>query len=73
VRSVVEDWNIQLLFLFASQFDIAEVGPVWTEVLTALWCSVGVVLLHDSDRDFGSYAVVVAVSQKYWLLIVCDS
>jgi len=28
VRSVLEDWNIQLLFLFASQFDIAEVGPV---------------------------------------------
>jgi len=28
VRSVLEDWNIQLLFLFASQFDLAEVGPV---------------------------------------------
>jgi len=28
VRSILEDWNIQLLFLFASQFDIAEVGPV---------------------------------------------
>ena len=38
VRSVQEDWNIQLRFLFASQFDVAEDGPVCTDVLTALWC-----------------------------------
>jgi len=28
VRNVLEDWIIQLLLLFTSQFDIAEVGPV---------------------------------------------
>jgi len=65
VRSVLEDWNIQLLFLFATQFDIAEVGPVLTDVLTALWSNVDVVLLRDNDRDFGSYAVVVVVSRLW--------